>query len=181
MAYIPRKDLICRCLEMNKKISTLFAVVFLFLSASVFADQNGLADKILIEKNARRLTVFLSGKPLRTYKIALGENPIGPKEREGDNKTPEGTYVIDSRNDNSRFHLSLHLSYPNEKDKKRAKGLGVSPGGNITIHGMRNGLARSDGVHQWSDSTKGCIAVTNREIEEIWKLAPNGIVVEIRP
>jgi murein L,D-transpeptidase YafK len=166
---------------MNKKMHTLFAVVFLFLSASVFADQNGPADKILIEKNARRLTVLLKGQPLRTYGIALGENPNGPKEREGDNKTPEGIYIIDSRNNNSRFHRSLHLSYPNEKDKKRAKGLSVPPGGNITIHGMGNGIERPDSVHQGSDSTKGCIAVTNKEIEEIWQFVPNGIIVEIRP
>jgi murein L,D-transpeptidase YafK len=166
---------------MNKKISTLFAVAFLLLPALVFADQKGTADKILIEKNARRLTVLLSGKPLKTYRIALGQNPKGPKEREGDNKTPEGTYIIDSRNSHSRFHRSLHLSYPNEKDRRRAKGLGVSPGGNITIHGMENGIERPDSGHQWSESTKGCIAVTNREIEEIWQLVPNGSIVEIRP
>jgi len=139
------------------------------------------ADRILIEKKERLLTLFSRGKALKTYKIALGGNPNGPKERQGDNKTPEGTYVIDSRNKDSRYHLSLHISYPNEKDKKRAKQLGVSPGGDIMIHGIKNGFAWVGDLHTGVDWTKGCIAVTDEEIEEIDKLAPNGTIVEIRP
>ena len=121
------------------------------------------------------------GEVLKSYKIALGGNPIGPKERQGDNKTPEGTYVIDARNRDSRFHLSLHISYPNERDKKRAKELGVSPGGDIMIHGIKNGFSWVGDAHAGVDWTKGCIAVTDQEIEEIDKLAPNGTIVEIRP
>jgi len=121
------------------------------------------------------------GEVLKTYKIALGGNPIGPKERQGDNKTPEGTYVIDGRNKDSRFHLSLHISYPNERDKNRAKELGDSPGGDIMIHGIKNGSSWVGDGHAKVDWTKGCIAVTNEEIEEIAKLAPNGTIVEIRP
>jgi len=141
----------------------------------------GPADRILIEKKERRLTLISKGKVLKTYKIALGGNPNGPKERQGDNKTPEGTYVIDSRNRDSRYHLSLHISYPNEKDKKRATELGVSPGGDIMIHGIKNGFAWVGDLHTEVDRTKGCIAVTDEEIEEIDKLAPNGTIVEIRP
>jgi len=141
----------------------------------------GPADKILIEKKERRLTLLSNGKVLKTYPIALGGNPDGPKERQGDNKTPEGTYVIDSRNKDSRYHLSLHISYPNEKDKKRAKQLGVSPGGDIMIHGIKNGFSWVGDLHTEVDWTKGCIAVTDEEIEEIDKLAPNGTIVEIRP
>jgi L,D-peptidoglycan transpeptidase YkuD (ErfK/YbiS/YcfS/YnhG family) len=151
------------------------------LEQKVFAIQKGPADKILIEKKERRLTLISRGKVLKTYKIALGGNPIGPKERQGDNKTPEGTYVIDSRNKDSRYHLSLHISYPNEKDKKRAKELGVSPGGNIMIHGIKNGFSWVNDLQAKVDWTKGCIAVTDEEIEEIEKLAPNGTIVEIRP
>ncbi len=146
-----------------------------------YAIQKGSVDKILIEKNARRLMLISKGEVLKTYKIALGGNPIGPKERQGDNKTPEGTYVIDSRNRDSRYHLSLHISYPNERDKKRAKELGVSPGGNIMIHGIKNGFSWVGDSHTEVDWTKGCIAVTDEEIEEIDKLAPNGTIVEIRP
>jgi tetratricopeptide (TPR) repeat protein len=141
----------------------------------------GPADKILIEKKERRLTLISKGKVLKTYQIALGGNPNGPKERQGDNKTPEGTYVIDSRNKNSRYHRSLHISYPNEKDKRRAKELAVSPGGDIMIHGIKNGFSWAGDLHTEVDWTKGCIAVTDEEIEEIDKLAPNGTIVEIGP
>jgi len=152
------------------------------VNSKAFAIQNyGSADKILIEKKERRLTVISKDKVLKTYKIALGGNPTGPKEREGDNKTPEGTYVIDSRNKDSRYHLSLHISYPNEKDKKRAKELGVLPGGDIMIHGIKNDFGWIDHFHTRFDWTKGCIAVTDGEIEEIDKLVPDGTVVEIRP
>jgi tetratricopeptide (TPR) repeat protein len=146
-----------------------------------FATQKGSVDKILIEKSARRLMLISKGEVLKTYKIALGGNPDGPKERQGDNKTPEGTYIIDSRNKDSYFHLSLHISYPNERDKKRAKELGVSPGGNIMIHGIKKGFSWVGNSHTEVDWTKGCIAVTDEEIEEIAKVAPNGTVVEIRP
>jgi tetratricopeptide (TPR) repeat protein len=151
------------------------------LQNELFALQKGPADRILIEKKERRLTLMSKGKVLKTYKIALGGNPNGPKERQGDNKTPEGTYVIDSRNRESRHHISLHISYPNEKDKKRARELGVSPGGDIMIHGIKNGFSWVGDLHTEIDWTKGCIAVTDEEIEEIEKLAPNGTIVEIRP
>jgi len=151
------------------------------LQKEAFALRKGAADRILIEKKERRLTLLSKGKVLKAYQIALGGNPNGPKERQGDNKTPEGTYVIDSRNKNSRYHRSLHISYPNEKDKKRAKELGVSPGGDIMIHGIKNGLSWVGDLHTDVDWTKGCIAVTDEEIDEIDKLVPNGTIVEIRP
>jgi murein L,D-transpeptidase YafK len=135
----------------------------------------------LIEKKARRLTLFSKGEAIKTYRIALGGNPVGPKERQGDNKTPEGTYTIESRNRNSDYHLSLRLSYPDEKDKRHAKALGVSPGGDIMIHGIKNGLSWVGGFHTGIDWTQGCIAVTNKEMEEIARLTPNGTPVEIRP
>jgi tetratricopeptide (TPR) repeat protein len=146
-----------------------------------YAIRKGSVDRILIEKSTRRLMLISQGEVLKSYKIALGGNPIGPKERQGDNKTPEGTYVINARNRDSRFHLSLHISYPNERDKKRAKELGVSPGGDIMIHGIKNGFSWVGDAHTGVDWTKGCIAVTDQEIEEIDKLAPNGTIVEIRP
>ncbi len=172
---------------LHKKIAALELEVknkeneIAILQKEIFAIQKGPIDKILIEKKERRLTLILKGKALKTYKIALGGNPNGPKERQGDKKTPEGTYVIDSRNKDSRYHLSLHISYPNEKDKKRAKELGVSPGGDIMIHGIKNSLSWVGNFHAEVDWTKGCIAVTDEEIEEIDKLAPIGTIVEIRP
>ena len=151
------------------------------LEATVFALRNEPADKVLIEKQARRLTLFSKGEVIKTYTIALGGNPVGHKEREGDNKTPEGTYLIDARNGNSAYHLSLHISYPNEKDQMRARKLGVSPGGDIMIHGIKNGFAPIGATHAERDWTEGCIAVTNQEMEEIYRLVPNGTVVEITP
>jgi len=146
-----------------------------------FATRKRSVDKILIEKRERRLMLLSKGDVIKTYKIALGGNPDGPKERQGDNKTPEGTYVIDSRNKGSCYHLSLHISYPNERDKKRAKKLGVSPGGNIMIHGLKKGYSWVGDSHADIDWTRGCIAVTDEEIEEIFKLVPLDTVVEIRP
>jgi lipoprotein-anchoring transpeptidase ErfK/SrfK len=159
----------------GKKIAVLDQKIF------DYATQKRSVDRILIEKSARRLMLISQGEVLKTYKIALGGNPIGPKERQGDNKTPEGTYVIDARNRDSRFHLSLHISYPNERDKTRARELGISPGGDIMIHGIKNGSSWVGDAHAEVDWTKGCIAVMNDEIEEIAKLAPNGTIVEIRP
>ncbi|HEY6871552.1 MAG TPA: L,D-transpeptidase family protein [Geobacteraceae bacterium] len=160
---------------LQKKIKALEQKVF------VLATRKGSVDRILIEKKERRLMLISKGEVLKTYKIALGGNPNGPKERLGDNKTPEGTYVIDSRNKDSRYHLSLHISYPNERDKKRARELGVSPGANIMIHGIKDGFSWVGDAHTEVDWTKGCIAVTDEEIEEIANVAPNGTIVEIRP
>lgn len=142
---------------------------------------NRAVDRVLIEKRERRLTLLSKGELIKSYRIALGGNPVGPKERQGDNKTPEGTYIIDSRNNDSRYHLSLHISYPNERDKRRARELGVAPGGDIMIHGLKNGFSWVGDAHSGVDWTKGCIAVTDEEIEEIAKAVPNGTIVEIRP
>ena len=139
------------------------------------------ADKVLIEKKARRLTLLADGEVIKTYRIALGGNPVGPKERQGDNKTPEGNYTIESRNRASKYHLSLRISYPNAKDKTRARKLGQSPGGDIMIHGIKNGLSWVGPLHAQIDWTQGCIAVTDEEMEEIDRLVPNGTHVEIRP
>jgi L,D-peptidoglycan transpeptidase YkuD (ErfK/YbiS/YcfS/YnhG family) len=143
--------------------------------------QTGSADRILVYKKDRRMMLLSKGDVIKTYRIALGGNPVGPKEREGDKKTPEGTYVIDSKNRDSQYHLSLHISYPNEQDRKRAKDLGVSPGGDITIHGIKSGYSWVGASHAGADWTRGCIAVTDEEIEEIDKMVQNGTVVEILP
>jgi murein L,D-transpeptidase YafK len=142
---------------------------------------NLVADKVLVEKAARKLTLIQNGNPVRTYRIALGKNPEGPKVQEGDGRTPEGLYVIDWRNPRSAFHLSLHISYPNAADRTQAQALGVQPGGDIMIHGVKDELSPLGSAHRPSDWTEGCIAVTNDEIEEIWNLVPDGTVVEIVP
>lgn len=139
------------------------------------------ADRVLIEKSARQLTLLRNGKTLRTYHVSLGSNPKGAKEREGDGRTPEGLYTIDSRNGYSKYHLALHVSYPNAADRARARQMRVSPGGEIMIHGTPNRWRWLGFAFRHIDWTKGCIAVSDSDIEEIWKLVPNGTVVEIRP
>jgi murein L,D-transpeptidase YafK len=159
-------------------IRTVIATAFLLIATHTATPQ---ADKVLIQKSARQLTLLRNGQPLRTYHVSLGSNPKGAKEREGDGKTPEGMYTIDSRNAYSKYHLSLHVSYPNAADRARARGRRVSPGGEIMIHGTPNRWRGVRFVFAHMDWTKGCIAVSDSDIEEIWKLVPNGTVVEIRP
>jgi murein L,D-transpeptidase YafK len=139
------------------------------------------ADSILILKKDHLLELLAGRKVIRTYKVALGQGGLAPKEREGDGRTPEGHYVIDSRNEVSHYHRALHVSYPNAEDRKRAAHLGVSPGGAIMIHGLPNGMQKIGAAHRLYDWTLGCIAVTDEEIDEIWKLVPVGTPVEIRP
>ena len=139
------------------------------------------ADHIVIVKSARSLTLLRHGRVLKTYKVALGSDPVGLKTREGDGKTPEGQYRISEKNEHSQFHLSLRISYPNEADRQRAKKLGVNPGGDIFIHGLPPHWAWLGAAHREKDWTAGCIAVTNAEIEEIWASVPVGTPVEIKP
>jgi len=139
------------------------------------------ADKIVILKSARTMTLLSGGRALKTYKVALGSTPIGPKRVEGDHKTPEGDYRIDEKNSHSQFHLSLHISYPSAADQQRARSLGSRPGGAIMIHGLARPFAYLGPLHRQTDWTDGCVAVTNAEVEEIWKLVPVGTRVEIRP
>lgn len=149
------------------------------LPAEGFQDPQ--ADRILVRKAARELVLFRQGKVLKSYRIALGRNPVGPKRRQGDSRTPEGLYTISGRNPGSAFHRALRVSYPSAADRARARREGVSPGGDIMIHGLPNGQGYIGAAHRLTDWTDGCIAVTNQEIEEIWRLAPNGTPVLIEP
>jgi murein L,D-transpeptidase YafK len=138
-------------------------------------------DRVVVEKASRKLSIFRDGKRLKIYRVALGRSPFGPKEKEGDMKTPEGVYKIDSRNAQSSFHLALHISYPSADDNARAAERGVSAGFDIMIHGIQNGLGWIGAFHRWKDWTAGCIALTDEEIEELWRVTPNGTTIEIRP
>jgi murein L,D-transpeptidase YafK len=138
-------------------------------------------DRIVVEKSTRRLSLFRDGNEIKMYRVALGRNPLGAKQQEGDAKTPEGIYKIDGRNPQSRFHLALHISYPSDEDKNRAAARGVSAGFDIMIHGIQNGRGWIGAFHRWKDWTAGCIAVTDEEIEELWRVTPDGTTIEIRP
>ncbi|SRR6266568_4853132 len=139
------------------------------------------ADSILILKKPHLLELLAQGRIIHTYKVALGQGGLAPKEREGDARTPEGHYVIDARYAQSHYHKALHVSYPNAEVRKRAAKLGVRPGGAIMIHGLPNGKGWLGPVHRQYDWTLGCVAVTDQEIDEIWNLVPVGTPVEIRP
>jgi murein L,D-transpeptidase YafK len=137
--------------------------------------------RILVEKSARKMTLFAGDKILHEYQVALGGQPVGAKVRQGDHKTPEGSYTVDFKQPASTYHRALHVSYPNAADRARARKLGVDPGGAIMIHGLAAKFAYLGPLHRQTDWTEGCIAVTNPEIEEIYRLVPVGAVVEIRP
>ncbi len=138
-----------------------------------------LAESVLVDKSLRKMWLVADGRRYREYDISLGDSPIGHKEQEGDERTPEGSYVIDYRNPESKYHLSLHIDYPRQQDVEHARKKGVSPGGNIFIHGVPNGMESASGKLAGRDWTDGCIAVSNQEIEEIWRLVRDGTPIEI--
>lgn len=139
------------------------------------------ADLVVVRKSARRLLVYAQGSVVREYRVALGRNPVGPKERVGDYRTPEGWYVIDQHNPNSSFHLSLHVSYPSADDSTHALASGYQPGGDIMIHGLPNGIGWLGRKRLATDWTDGCIAISDPEIEELYQLVPDGTPILIRP
>lgn len=161
-----------------RKVFLLLAVLLPGAFASSQAPTK--VDRILILKSAHTLTVFSHGRAIQTYKVALGD-PHGPKAQAGDKKTPEGIYFVDAKNPHSLFHRALHLSYPNVKDREHARQLGVSPGGDIEIHGLPKQYAWMGATHRAIDWTTGCIAVTNPEIDVIYGEVSVGTPVEIRP
>jgi murein L,D-transpeptidase YafK len=133
------------------------------------------ADLVVVNKSRREMLLLRGQSILRSYRVVLGRDPTGHKERDGDGRTPEGRYMIDRRNPKSRYHLSLHISYPNPADRAHAAELGVDPGGDIMIHGLKDGLPRDP------DWTQGCIAVNDDEMDEIWALVPDGTPIVIHP
>lgn len=139
------------------------------------------ADQIVVYKGKRQLHLLRNGAVFRIYRVALGRRPLDHKLQEGDGRTPEGAYIIDSRNPKSNFHLSLHISYPNMGDRARAAALGVSPGGAIMLHGLPNGFTAARLDHPAFDWTDGCIALTNEDIEELWHMVDDGTPILLKP
>lgn len=157
---------------------TLFAATVAFPLSALAAET---ADKVVVFKERRVLQLFQGEKLLREYPVVLGGNPVGPKRREGDQKTPEGSYVLDWRNPDSSFYKSIHISYPAPKDLEEAAARYVEPGGMIMIHGQPNYLGWLAFLTQMFDWTNGCIAVTNAEMDEIWDMVPNNTPIVINP
>ncbi|HEY6337440.1 MAG TPA: L,D-transpeptidase family protein [Candidatus Sulfotelmatobacter sp.] len=167
---------------MRTKILTVFVVCLLCVGISAQASGPGLhADRVLVLKKERTLQLLSRGRGIKTYRIALGGEPIGPKIRQGDHKTPEGVYILDFRNAHSQFYKAIHISYPSARDRAAAREQRTTPGGDVFLHGLPNGYGYIGAAHRLKDWTDGCIAVTDEEIDEIWKTVPDGTPIEIRP
>jgi murein L,D-transpeptidase YafK len=173
-----------------RRLAGLFSALTLaFLVAAVVlllrpppapeAPLSGPVSRIVVEKSARRMTVYVGARAERVWHVALGSAPVGTKARQGDGRTPEGAFHIDRRNPASAYHLSLGINYPRPEDSARARAAGVSPGGDIFFHGQPN--ARPDGEVLGFDWTDGCIALSDAQISELFAATPIGAMVEIRP
>jgi len=164
------------------KATALLAAIGIMAFLSIHQPRlpsDSVIDRIVVLKSKRQLLVYQQDELLKTYKISLGRNPIGTKQFQGDKKTPEGKYYINDKNPNSQFHKNLGISYPDQQDIEFAKSLNKDPGGDIKIHGLRNGLGFISKLHRLVDWTNGCIAVTNFEIDEIFNHTSIGIPIEI--
>jgi murein L,D-transpeptidase YafK len=142
---------------------------------------NSQVDSIVVLKSKRQLLVYSGGELLKTYKVSLGGQPVGDKEFEGDKKTPEGSYCINDKNPNSGYHKNLGISYPDSNDIKNAEKLGKPAGGEVKIHGLRNRLGLIGKFQRWTDWTLGCIALTDREVDELYDAVEIGTKIEIKP
>lgn len=143
--------------------------------------KNAVIDRLVMYKSKRTLLAYAQGKLLKSYQVSLGGQPVGAKEIEGDLKTPEGLYYINDKNQYSDYHKNLGVSYPNEKDVAHAKTLGKTAGGDIKIHGLRNGMGFIGKLQRCVDWTLGCMALTNTEIDELYRAVPIGTPIEINP
>jgi murein L,D-transpeptidase YafK len=139
------------------------------------------ADLVLVCKATRRLDLYQHGALLTSYAVSLGRHPEGPKQQQGDGRTPEGEYVLDYRKPDSSFYRALHISYPAPADLVAARTKGIDPGGLVMVHGMKNGLGWLGRLHLAFDWTDGCVAVTDREMNEIWRAVPDGTKIILKP
>ncbi|MBL7718506.1 MAG: L,D-transpeptidase family protein [Flavipsychrobacter sp.] len=163
-----------------------FVLVFIILALLATEAKAGLPgyvviDSIVVHKKQRKMCVYQEGEFVKSYRIALGPSPVGRKRYKGDNRTPEGLYYIEDKNPFSDYHKNLGISYPNDNDRARARRNGRSPGGDIKIHGLPNGKGYLGSSHARYDWTEGCIAVTNREIDELYRHVEVGAPINILP
>jgi murein L,D-transpeptidase YafK len=180
-------------MEPGLAVRTLIALLFTMLisvGGPVHAGPDDIAlwtppkaDRLVVLKGERRLVLMRGDRVMKVFRVALGRYPEGHKTRAGDSRTPEGTYTVDYRldSDKSNFYRALHISYPSLEDRERARQLGVDPGGQIMIHGLPTKWSAKDVGHPRIDWTQGCIALTNREMDQIWQMVDDGTPIEIHP
>jgi len=157
----------------------IFLIIFLLFPAVTFGIEK--ADSVLVIKSEHKLYLQKKGKNIKSYHVTFGANPKGHKQQEGDERTPEGKYVLDYKKKNSSFYKAIHISYPNNKDKNIAKVKGINPGGLIMIHGQKNGFGWLSFITQRFNWTNGCIALSNGDMDEIWQSVEAGTPIEIKP
>ncbi len=155
------------------------AIAFLLCSGMAYSEQT--ADFVLVVKSESRLYLIREGEEFAAFRVAFGSNPKGHKQQQGDERTPEGRYTLDYKNANSAYYKSIHISYPNTKDRENARKRGVDPGGHIMIHGQRNGYEGLSIFAQFFNWTNGCIALNNPDMDVVWKAVSPGTPIEIRP
>jgi len=172
---------VCYAKPMTNRFKKTFLMLCLLVPGLLQADEFPVADQVIIDKSDRELHLISGGEIFRTFKIALGIRPDGDKKKEGDFKTPEGKYLLDVRNPDSDFFLSIHISYPSTADRREATQQGLDPGGSIMIHGQPNLPSRSETYYRTQDWTNGCIAVSNSDMIDIWLMTGNNTPIEIRP
>jgi len=159
--------------------------LLLILGVSIlFGESIMMADKVIVKKSTRMLYLSQNGEIYKKYHVSLGKVPIGAKELEGDMKTPEGVYLLDWRQPSSQYYKSIHISYPNSKERQHAKKLGGNAGGMIMIHGTPPSWSLSpygDWMNVLVDWTEGCIAMSNDDMDEVWERTTNGTIIVIVP
>ncbi|MGH7004899.1 MAG: L,D-transpeptidase family protein [Alphaproteobacteria bacterium] len=161
--------------------AVLVANLFACASYQATKQTGQIADRVVVDKSARTMQLLQNGKVLRSYRVQLGMNPVGHKQAQGDQRTPEGVYAVDLRRPESRFGLALRVSYPSPADRQYAASRGVDPGGEIYIHGQPHGGINPARLANGPDWTDGCVAVSNAEMSEVWGMVRLGTQVEIRP
>jgi len=161
-------------------VKKYLSFIFLLVSTGCFGSGEAV-DYVLVKKSEKKMYLQLKGKTVKEYNVVFGERPEGHKQKEGDERTPEGIYVIDYKKADSSFHRAMHISYPNKQDIESARAAGVDPGGAIMIHGQKNGFSWLSWLSQQFNWTDGCIAVTNTEMDEIWNLVKVATPIEIQP
>lgn len=169
-----------------KKYVIIFSTIILLTLVYSFYPERALPsgckiEKLVVIKSKRIMEAYCKGDVIKTYKISLGGDPVGDKQYEGDKRTPEGDYIINAKNNKSGYHKNLGISYPNADDIREARAKKLKPGGDIKIHGIRNGLGFIGKFHRWTDWTAGCIALTNDEMDEIYDAIEIGTPIRILP
>lgn len=178
---MPLRGTCCRPVSGALNFIMHLLVAFLVALTCSLASAQSKVELVRVLKAERKLELIANGTVVKEFKIALGSNPIGHKQQEGDGKTPEGIYTLDYKKSDSAYYKAIHVSYPNEKDVSLAKARGVNPGGQIMIHGQKNGLGWLSFISQRMDWTQGCVALSNDDMETVWKMVDAGTKIEIRP